>query len=71
MPVIKCGNGKYKVEGTPGCSHKTRESAERQLKAIKTNQSKSLLERTIEILKSAKHPVDEDKDKKKKKSFHK
>lgn len=58
MPVIRCGNGGWKVEGTPGCPHKSREAALRQLKAIKVNQSKgkrSLLEQVWDNLKARKH----------------
>lgn len=36
------------------------------LKTIRTNKSKSLLEKTLDILKSKVHPVEKDKDKKKK-----
>ena len=43
MPVIKCtkesGGQGYKVEGTSGCPHGTREAAVKQLQAIKARQS--------------------------------
>ncbi len=38
MPVVKTKGG-YKVQGT-STVHKTKAAAERQLKAIKTNQAK-------------------------------
>jgi len=69
MPVIKCtkdGKPGFKVEGTPGCAHKTREAAVKQLQAIKSNQAKSLTQQVLDNLDAAKHDPEEDEKNKKK-----